>query len=190
MRYRTIATVAAAVLCCSAPAAAQVLTPTFQAPTSSNDIGIYVVDVGDLGVEGVLRRSLGAGDLGLRAGFADVNDGNVLLLGVDYRNPLQLSGTAPLAIAFTVGAQAALLDAEVFGVQGGLSVGYAFDSPDLRLTPYIHPRLALVSSDDDTELEVLADVGLDVGITPTLDLRFGANLGDGADWGLGLAFRR
>lgn len=185
-----VAAAAAAVLLLAPRAGAQVFTPTFQAPTSSNDLGIYLVDFGDLGVEGVLRRSMGGGDLGLRAGFADANDGDVILLGLDYRSPLRLSGTQPLALAWTLGGQAALGDADGFGVQGGVSVGYAFRSPELTITPYIHPRIAFVDAGDDGDLEVLGDVGLDVGLSQGLELRFGANLGDGADWGIGLAFRR
>lgn len=173
-----------------APASAQVFTPTFQAPIQSNDVGIYLVDFGDLGVEGVLRRNMGGGDLGLRAGFADADDSNIFLLGIDYRSPLSISGTEPLAIAWTLGGQAALGDAEGIGVQGGLSVGYAFRSPELTVTPYIHPRLAFVNVDDDGDFEVLGDVGLDVAVSRTLELRFGANLGDGADWGIGLAIKR
>jgi hypothetical protein len=73
-------------------------------------------------------------------------------------------------------------------VQGGVSVGYTF--AEARLTPYIHPRLALISANDETELEVEADLGFDMDVARQLRLRLGVNLGDGADWGIGLAFRR
>jgi len=136
----------------------------------------------------MLRRSLGGGDLGLRVGFASDNGDDVLLLGADYRNPLRVPGAQPLALAFTVGAQAGLLDANAFGVQGGVSIGYTFS--EVKLTPYVHPRLVLTSVDDDTNLDVDADLGFDLDVTRQLQLRLGVNLGDGADWGVGLAFRR
>jgi len=57
----------------------------------------------------------------------------------------------------------------------------------------VHPRLAIVSALDDNsgaELDVLADIGADFDFAPNLSLRLGVNLGDGADWGIGLAWRR
>ena len=63
----------------------------------------------------------------------------------------------------------------------------------LRITPYVHPRVAIVSAigeGSDAELDVLADVGVDLDFTPNLSLRLGVNLGNGADWGIGVALRR
>jgi len=195
MKIRTLAA-AAAVLAVSARAAgAQVLTPTFLAPRVSSDLGVYVSDgPGSLAIEGIWRRPLSGGaGLGLRAGFADASNGSALLLGVDYRNPLSLAGTAPVDLALTLGAQAALGDVQGIGAQVGLSVGYTFTAPEVTVTPYIHPLLTYVNvetgPDDGGEVEPRAEVGLDVGFAPNLSLRFGANLGDGADWGIGLAWR-
>lgn len=189
---RTLAA-AAAVLAMSAQAAgAQVFTPTYLAPRVSSDLGVYVSDgPGELAIEGIWRRPLSGGSgLGLRAGFADANDGSALLLGIDYRNPLSLAGTAPIDLAFTLGAQGALGDLEGIGAQVGLSIGYTFTAPELTVTPYIHPRLAFIDVDGGgSDFEPLADLGIDVGFAPNLSFRFGANLGDGADWGIGLAWR-
>jgi hypothetical protein len=191
MRKRLAAALGAALLVTPPESGAQVFTPTFQAPVTSSDIGVYLVDFGDLAVEGVLRQRFGrVSDIGLRVGFAEQNDENALLLGVDFRSPLQPSGTAPLALAVTLGAQAALLDADAWGVQGGLSLGYAFRSPEVSVTPYIHPRLAFRDLGGTDNLDLLADLGIDLGVTPDVDIRFGANLGEGADWGIGVAFRR
>lgn len=190
MGKRMMTAVSAAMLTVASAAGAQVFTPTYQAPVTGQDLGVYLFDAGsgDLGVEGMLRTGFGGGDLGLRAGFADSDGDGVILLGADYRNPLQVAGVQPLALAFTVGAQAALGDVDGFGVQGGLSVGYTFS--EVRLTPYIHPRLVLTSIEDESELDVEADLGFDLGLTDRLALRLGVNVGDGADWGVGLAFRR
>jgi hypothetical protein len=71
--------------------------------------------------------------------------------------------------------------------------GHTFAQPGLAITPYIHPRLAIVSplsSNADARLDVLADIGADFDFAPNLSLRLGVNLGDGADWGIGLAWRR
>lgn len=193
---RKLAFVCAAAVALSAlaeQARAQVFTPTFQSTRrSGNDIGIYLSDgPGDLAVEGIWRRSFGVGDLGLRAGFADVGTGDVLL-GADWRQPLAL-GTAPIDLALTFGGQAALGDVDGIGGQVGIDFGHTFAQPGLSITPYVHPRVALVSAlgdNADAELDVLADIGADFDFAPNLSLRVGVNLGDGADWGIGLAWRR
>jgi hypothetical protein len=193
MRKLAFACAAAAALMAAVPAAAQVFTPTFQSTRrGGSDIGLYLSDgPGDLAVEGLWRRNFGTGDLGLRAGFADAGDGYVLL-GADWRQPLAL-GTAPVDLALTFGAQGALGDVSGIGAQVGLDFGHTFAQPEVTITPYVHPRLALVSAlgdNGDAELDVLADIGADFDFAPNLSLRVGVNLGDGADWGIGLAWRR
>jgi hypothetical protein len=188
MKMKKFAVIAALLALAATEARAQVFSPTFQAPYARSDVGLYVSDFeNELGIEGILRRSMGTYDLGLRLGFAD----DAVLLGADLRNPLTIAATAPLGVALTFGGQAALGDANLFGAQAGLSVGYAFRSPELTVTPYIHPRVALLFGDvPDETLDVRADLGVDVEFRPSLVLRFGANLGDGADYGIGLAVRR
>jgi len=182
----------AAVVFAAAPVKAQVFTPTFQSTERSNDIGLYLSDgPGDLAVEGIWRRNFGVGDLGLRAGFADLGDGE-LMLGADWKQPLAL-GTAPVDLALTFGGQAVLGDVDGLGGQVGLAFGHTFVEQGLHVTPYVHPRVALVSALDDNsdaKLDVLADLGADFTFAPNLVLRVGVNLGSGADWGIGLAWRR
>lgn len=183
----------AALTLAAAPMQAQVFTPTFQSTErGSGDIGLYLSDgPGDLAVEGIWRRGFGTGDLGLRAGFADVGDGE-LLLGADWRQPIAL-GTQPVDVALTFGGQALLGDVDGIGGQVGLAFGHTFVQPGVRITPYVHPRLALLSdfgtNASGAELDVLADVGADFRFAPNLSLRAGVNLGSGADWGIGLAWR-
>jgi hypothetical protein len=195
MRKHVFAAAAlAAAVFTAAPARAQVFTLPFQSTErGGSDIGIYLSDgPGDLAVEGIWRRGFGSGDLGLRAGFADVGDGE-LIIGADWRQPLAL-GTQPIDLALTFGGQAALGDVDALGGQVGLLFGHTFTEPGLRVTPFVHPRLALVSglnnTNDDTELDVLADLGADFSFAPNLTLRVGVNLGAGADWGIGLTWRR
>lgn len=178
----------------AAPAPAQVFTPTYQAPRSSSDLGIYLSDgPGSIAVEGVLRRGFGGYDMGLRAGLADTEDVSVLL-GADLRNPLAV-GTAPIDLAFTAGIQALLGDATALGLQGGLSIGHTFvpSGAGFSVTPYIHPRAALIDGTGPGEgfdFELLADLGFDFGLASGLILRVGINLAPpAADWGIGLAWR-
>lgn len=172
-------------------AAAQVFTPTFQPPRGGGNVGVYVSDgPGDFAVEGIFRQGARTSDLGFRVGLADVGDGLGVLVGADLRNPLAL-GTAPIDFALTLGGQGLLGDNSGFGFQGGLSIGSTFRAQGFNFTPYIHPRLALVNEigeRDDLGLDVRADVGFDLAF-PTFVFRFGANLGRGADFGFGVAFR-
>lgn len=186
---RIVFAAVALALASAEPARAQVFTPTFQAPTrGGSDIGLYISDFGDIAIEGIARRSVGSYDLGLRLGIAD----DVILAGLDTRSPLRLAGTAPLDLALTFGGQGVFGDGTAFGAQVGLSVGHTFAAPELSITPYIHPRASVFFGDViDEGFHPQADVGVDVAFRPNLILRFGANLADeGADWGLGLSFRR
>ena len=176
----------------AAPATAQVFTPTYMAPGSSSDVGVYLSDgPGDFAIEGIWRRAGGAWDLGLRGGLADTRDLGILL-GAELRNPL--STGAPLDIAVTGHAQGLIIpdfDSGV-GFLVGLSLGYTFASPEISFTPYLHPRAGIVAGfgDDDLDLELLADFGFDVRINQSLEFRFGLSFEDmGADWGVGLAWR-
>lgn len=187
---------AALALTLSAPrASAQVYSPTFMAPAQSSELGVYLMDIegGDIGVEGIWRRNLGSFDLGLRGGFYDFESDGAATVGVELRNPLAVRDL-PLSLAFTAGAQAIFVDEAAIGLQAGLSAGHTFAPGGATVTPYIHPRLALVDgwggNDDGFDLEVLADLGVDVDLSGGLSVRFGANLGEGADWGLGLSWRR
>jgi hypothetical protein len=170
------------------PAQAQVFTPTYTSPRLVNELGVYVSDgPGDLAIEGIWR----GGPLGLRVGFVDAND-NLLSVGAEIRSSLPVEG-APLGLALTAGIQGLVGDESALGIQGGLSAGYTFLSPGLAITPYLHPRLAAVKpyASDDFDFELLADVGVDLEVSPRLLLRFGVALDDvGANWGVGFGWRR
>jgi hypothetical protein len=173
-------------------AAAQIFTPTFMPPRPETTLGVYVSDLGDLAVEGIARGHFGSYDLGLRGGVVDwKGEGNSLTVGGELRNPLAL-GTAPIDLSLTAGAQVLAGDVDRFGGQLGLSFGHTFVSPGLGVTPYIHPRIALLNhhgKDDDLGAELLGDIGVDLVFAPRLRVRFGAALSDvGADWGIGLAW--
>ena len=196
MKHMLIAASLALSAAFAGQAEAQVFTPTFLSPVPSNDFGAYVSDWGGgLGVEGIWRRqSRGGSNLGLHAGYVDLGDGS-LTLGLDMRNPVVLAG-APIGLAFTVGGQAVIGDETFLGGQIGFTAGQALPAGGMTVTPYIHPRLAIATgfigdgADSEFEVDVLADVGLDLDFASGVALRLGANLGDGANWGLGVAFRQ
>lgn len=173
-------------------AEAQVLTVPFMPPQPESSFGVYLSDYADLAIEGIGRWNFGEFDMGLRGGVIDFGSETVATIGGEFRNPLSL-GTDPLDLALTAGVQGLLGDIDGWGAQAGLSVGHTFiaSTNGLRFTPYVHPRVAYVDfGGGDGDVEVLADIGFDVAFATGLSLRFGANLGDGADWGLGVAWRR
>ena len=183
---------AALVLGSGSAVQAQVLTLPFMAPQSESSLGVYLSDFGDLALEGIARGNFGGFNLGLRGGIVDADDNTGVTIGGELRNPLEL-GTAPLDMAFTAGVQGLLGDFDGIGAQVGLSIGHTFvpDTGGLRFTPYIHPRVAFIDPGEpaDGDLELLADVGFDLDFASNLSLRLGINVGDGADWGIGLAWR-
>ena len=179
-------------------AQAQVYSPPFMSPTPTSDFGVYVSDLGDVAIEGIWRRLSRGGDIGLRAGYADIGDG-ALMLGIELRNPVVLAG-APIGLAFTAGAQGLIGDDPRVGGQVGFVAGQALPAGTFTVTPYIHPRLAVVASpggddnngledEDDVDLDVRADIGADFDFASNVSLRLDINLAEGASWGLGLAWR-
>lgn len=181
-------------------AQAQVFSPPFQSPIPASDFGVYVSDVGEIGVEGIWRRpARGGSDIGIRAGYADVGDG-ALMLGLETRNPVVLAG-APIGLAFTAAGQGVVGEGTtLLGGQVGFSAGQRIPAGNFSVTPFIHPRLALVADladdddgiddDNDIDLDVRADIGADFDFAAGLSLRLDFNLADGANWGIGLAWRQ
>ncbi|HEX2207033.1 MAG TPA: hypothetical protein VHG93_05075 [Longimicrobium sp.] len=187
MKRNWILPAAVAGVLAAAPAQAQVFTPSYQAPVVMNDLGIYLSDgPGDMALEGIYRT----GPLGLRVGFVDAGD-DLISIGGEVRTPIN---SVPIDVAFTAGAQGLIGDFDAIGLQAGLSIGERFVSPGIALTPYIHPRIALIdgfADDDDFEAELLAELGLDAEFASNLILRLSIGLSDESpDVGVGLAWRR
>jgi hypothetical protein len=173
-------------------AEAQVFTPSYLAPRVANEVGLYLSDgPGDLAGEGILRRNFGGTMLGLRAGVADIGD-TELLVGGELLSPISVQ--APVELGLTAGAQGVLGDADAVGLSVGLDVGATFQSPGLAITPYVHPRLGFINGfgpADDFDLDLLADLGVNVDFAQGISLRLGIGLSDvQPDWGLGIAWRQ
>lgn len=177
-------------------ARAQVFTPSFLSPERGSEAGVFLSGgfgpSGDLALEAVRRREHGPFDLGFRVGIGDTGSGVALLFGADYRNPVE-ADLAPLRVAATGGAQIAVGSAAGFGVDAGVSVGASFASGDLRIAPYLHPRVALVETlraAGGLDLAVLADLGVDLQFAPNLIGRLALGLGEPtAHFSIGLAWR-
>jgi len=194
MRTRSLLVVLMLVLAAT-PAAAQWDSPSFFSPRPGEDIGLYLIDGDgdDLGVAGIWRQS-GNLNLGVRAGIA----GDAFSLGAEFYGPLGLGGSAPLLLAWNLGAGATFGDnVTAVRIPLGVSIGALLGSGSLRIMPYIHPRVAfdLVSreigddEDTDTDLELPIDIGADFIINPSFVLRLGGTFNDGSAFGVGIAYR-
>lgn len=107
----------------------------------------------------------------------------VAFLGGQYAYQIaRSSAEVPLDFLFTAGAYLAGGELTLFRFPFGLSVGHRFELEDnMALTPYVHPRIGLdlcSGSDDEcpdrTEFAVTFDVGLNLELTRTVQLRASA----------------
>ena len=179
----------------AAPAAAQRFTPAFQSPGLRGERGVFVsggAGPGDgVAVEGLWRRTLGEMDLGVRAGVADVG-GAALLVGLDYRNPLVIADL-PFDLSVTGAAQGILGSPGGVAIAAGAVGGATLVMPELSVTPYLHPRLALTSGFGDAsgaELDLLVEAGAEFAFDAPFRVHLALGFGQGtAGLGLGLTWR-
>jgi hypothetical protein len=174
-------------------------SPLLLPPNAPGGMGIFLVDVsgGDLGVLGTWRSP--GWNFGLRAGIAE-GRGNDLGVygGIDFAGSLTRSTEEfPLDIDWVFGAGMGIVDGALISVPLGLSLGHAFDSDGVGFVPYLTPRVVLDAcidcdrfreDEDDVSLDFAADLGLDLRVTRSFLIRFGATLGDREAVAIGIAF--
>ena len=185
----------------AAPVAAQSTgTPVYQAPYrafATSEIGISLSDPGvGFALEGSYRTAMGrAGDIGFRGGFADRpgRGATAILLGADYRQRVvDHNDSFPLDGSFTLGLGISSSDGFTAGF---LPVGFAMgrrilvEGSSVSLVPYLHPVLTPTFG-DRSDLLFSLGFGVDARITPRLDLRFSAAIGDQDGIAFTVAFLR
>ncbi|MDR0787475.1 MAG: hypothetical protein LBG44_06370 [Gemmatimonadota bacterium] len=174
---------------------AQVFTPSYLSPTASSDAGIFFSDgPGDFSFEGILRGRFMNSDIGLRAGLANAGgNGSVgIMLGGDYRHPVTFGGPVDMAITGAIQTLTVTKGGDTgIGFSAGVTAGRSFLGNNAGFTPYIHPRLGVVTGYGATDFDLLLDAGLDVRLNSSLVARLGVALEGygGADWGLGISWR-
>lgn len=175
-------------------------TPIYQAPYrafAKSEIGVSLSDPGDgFAIEGSYRTAFSRKvDLGFRGGLLDRagRNGTNLLLGTDLRaRVLDHNESFPLDGSFTLG----------LGIQSGdgFTVGYLpigfsmgrrvlLEGSSVSLVPYVQPVLTPIFG-DGSGTDFSLGFGVDARITPRLDLRFSAALGDRDGIGFTVAFLR
>lgn len=197
---RAVMVVGAALALTTTSAAGQVgwESPLLAAPAQQAELGVFLTDMagGDLGVMGMWRG--GDGSLGLRVGLADdARDEIAVFGGVDYQRPLiRHSADFPLDVEWVLGAGLSIGDRTIVSIPAGLTVGRLLPAEGVDFKPYVTPRLVVDLGenvgglDDDSDLDLVADIGLDFQFQPGWRIRFGIALGDRGDEAIaiGIAF--
>lgn len=193
-RFIASAVIATLLVTASAVEAQRWDTPSFMAPQPGSDLGVYLVEGGDLGIHGLWRRA-GSANLGVRVGYLDTGDGT-LQLGAETWGAVILEGADfPLDLSWTAGAGASVNGGFSVSLPVGLSIGRTFRGSSVSIQAYGHPRLALVlfdnpaTNDLELDLDGQFDLGADVFLSESWTLRVGASLGGSDALGIGLAWR-
>lgn len=171
-------------------------TPMLIGPGAPGGLGIHLMESwpGEgLAVLGTYRTSPVPVGLGFRVGIGEEADDDLSVFGgVDVAGSLlQATDEVPIDVLWFAGAGLGIGGDLLLSFPLGLSVGAILDTDQVRFAPYAAPRVVLdacLGDDDppaggcfrgdDVELDVAADVGLDLSFSPSWTIRFAATLGD------------
>lgn len=174
-------------------------TPIFQAPYrafATSEIGVSLAEPGaGFDLEGSYRTAFtNSTDIGFRGGFhnAPGPDGQTnLLLGADLRARLVThTESFPFDASATVGLG---IESGHGATLGRLPLGFSMgrrvlvEGSDISLVPYVQPVLTLLFG-DASGTNFSLGFGLDARVTPRLDLRFSAAVGNTSGIGFTAAF--
>ncbi|MGQ0715445.1 MAG: hypothetical protein ACT4PJ_17235 [Gemmatimonadaceae bacterium] len=164
--------------------------PSFRHPQIvSREFNFALADGGDAGTSLLFqwREGFGVGtELNFDVGFADpdVGDSRFIAGGGFGRRLTRATTEMPLDILLTAGLYAAIGDETVWRVPVGISLGHRFPLEGaMAVTPYVHPRVSIdfcsncfgpPTFDDDTDLSISFDLGVDLELSRLLSLRFSA----------------
>jgi hypothetical protein len=191
MSLRGILAVALA-LCVPGPAWAQWSAPSFLPPRPGDNIGVYLSSAGNFGIQGIWRQHMNL-NLGVRGGYLDSDvHGGVVVAAESWGLLLQAGQGLPVDLSWTAGVGAVFNSGTWMEIPVGVSVGTTVALTPVTLQLYGHPRLALVltagdEQEDETELEGLFDLGMDVILAGGLRIRTGLTMGRFDALGVGVA---
>jgi hypothetical protein len=173
-------------------------SPYLTPPRAQDGLGLFLVDIpgGDLGVMGTWRSP--SYNFGIRAGLAEApGDDLGVFGGIDWLGQLTRSTEEfPLDIDWLLGAGFGASDGILLSLPAGLTLGHDFSGDGVGFTPFVSPRVILDAcldcdergDDNDLSLDFAVDIGLDIRLTSSVAVRFGATLGDREGVGIGLVF--
>lgn len=175
-------------------------SPLLVPPGEADGLGVLLMEAHAGGIGGLLTWRAPNWNFGVRAGIAEAggDDDIALIGGIDVSGPLTRSTQEfPLDIDWVFGAGIGVHDGARISLPLGLSVGHTFVAETATFLPYATPRLVLDAfiddsdrrgDDDDIDLGVALDLGLDLRVTQAFVIRFAATVGDREAVALGLVF--
>lgn len=166
-------------------AAAQVAwdSPMLIVPQGQPGLGLYLMETfgGDIGFMGAWRPS--SQGVGFRIGIADEPFDDIALFGgVDVNGRLaRASREFPLDIDWVLGAGMSIGDDFVLSFPAGITLGRTLEADGVRFVPYATPRVVLDAffgdRDDELDLDVAVDIGIELSFQRNFAVRFGGTLG-------------
>ena len=184
-------------------------TPMLIGPGAPGGFGIHLMEPwpgSELAVLGTYRTSPVPVGLGFRLGLGEEADGDLAVFGgADVAGSLmRATEEVPIDVLWFAGAGLGIGGDVLLSFPLGLSVGAILDADQVRFAPYVAPRVVLdacLGDDDppgpgacfrgdDLDLDVAADLGLDLSFSPRWTIRFAATLGDREALLIGIAFPR
>jgi hypothetical protein len=192
------------------PATAQIAweSPMLIGPEAPAGLGLYLMEPwpsDEFAVLGTYRTAPVPIGLGFRLGIGEgLRDELAVFGGVDVAGSLlRATNDTPIDVVWFTGAGLGIGDDAIISFPLGLSVGAVLDSDSgVRFAPYLAPRIVLDAficdddderdfcrGDDDLDLDLAADVGLDLSFRPDWMIRFAATLGDREAIAIGIVFR-
>ena len=172
-------------------------SPMLLPPGVGDGFGVFLVDVegGSLGAMATWRAP--GWNFGIRGGVAERADDVGVFAGFDVNGALTRDRPDfPLDIDWVFGAGLGIEDGVRISAPLGLSVGHRFTGDGVTFLPYVTPHVVLDAflgdegegNDDDLDLELAVDLGLDLRLTPQFLIRFGGTIGDRDGVAIGLVF--
>lgn len=191
------------------PAAGQIAwdTPMLIGPGAPAGFGVFLMEPwpgNGIGVMGTYRTSPVPVGLGFRVGLGEgagaADDDFAVFGGVDVSGFLtRTTGEVPLEVLWFTGGGLGIGGDLFLSFPLGLSVGANLQSEDVIFRPYAAPRVVLDAhlgddgpgDNENLDLDLAVDLGLDLSFDPAWLIRFAATVGDDRDALLiGLAFPR
>jgi hypothetical protein len=100
----------------------------------------------------------------------------------------------PLDVAWVTGVGLGFGDAVLLSFPGGVSLGRVLSAPDVRVNPYMSPRVVLDAllggdAEDELDLSFAVDIGVDIAFSPSWQIRFAGTFGDREALAIGFAIQ-
>lgn len=159
--------------------------------------GVYLADPspgGGIGVLSTWRPRTAPGGLGYRLGIAEDRGDDVSVYGgLDYSGLIvPATEEFPLNMAWVLGAGLGVGDDVLLSFPLALAFSRSIQADEVWFNPYIAPRVTLdafFGDGSELDLNLSADLGVDISFDPGWAIRFAGSLGSRDALAIGISFR-